>query len=61
MVTCVQIQFERFSREIEQQGKQHEAQNLNKKSNVNARLKKVFYKKKLYCLSIYCLFPVNTE
>ena len=40
MVTCVQIQFERFSREIEQQGKQHEAQNLKKKSNVNARLKK---------------------
>ena len=40
MVNCVQIQFERFSREIEQQGKQHEAQNLNKKSNVNARLKK---------------------
>ena len=42
MLTCVLIQFEGSSREIEQQVKQHEAQTLNKLIKVKTRLKKGF-------------------
>ena len=40
MLTCVQTQLKGSSRGIGQQVEQHEAQNSNKKSNVNDRLKK---------------------
>ena len=43
MQTCVQTQFKGSSREIEQQVKQHEAQTLNKSSNVKVRLKKSMF------------------
>ena len=58
MLTCVLIQFEGSSREIEQQVKQHEAQTLNKLIKVKTRLKKRVLKKKC---TAYCFFPVNTE
>ena len=40
MLTWIQIPFKGYSRGIEQQVKQHEAETSNKKINVKARLKK---------------------
>ena len=43
MLTCVQIQFKGFSKEIEQQVKQHEAKNSNKKSNMGKILYSILF------------------
>ena len=51
MLTCVQIQFKGYSREIEQQVKQHEAQTLNKLSNVKAEKQRCLEKLVLHIVS----------
>ena len=40
MLTCVKIHFKGSSREIKQQVKEHDAQILNKLSNVEAQVEK---------------------
>ena len=59
MLTCVLIQFEGSSREIEQQVKQHEAQTLNKLIKVKTRLKKRVLKKNAQHIVSFLLIQNN--